>query len=311
MKSTHFKLLIISFSLSLSSFAQQFTKPMQEFKVGNNTSISIEASYAEIEIVEWNKNRVEVEGIMSVQGLPEDEAKAIFESWDISAQADAENITIRSSSSNFGNEYFFINNDKYHGNVVVDIPDVGAMVVDILDSMNFVLPEFENFPDIDFNMNQSFRVMGDSIAFDYKEFEKNSEYLEEWQEEHKEQMKELKEELKESQAEMMRDQKEMMRDQQERQREMREIQREAMEEARVQAREAQTEAREIQREAQRKAQKERSVMIAEGAEAREYEIHRIMKDRQKVKIKKVLRIKVPRSATLELDVDYCKISTIK
>ena len=69
MKSTHFKLLIFSFSLSLSSFAQQFTKPLQEFKVGSNTKISIEASYAEIEIVEWSKNKVEVEGIMSIQGF--------------------------------------------------------------------------------------------------------------------------------------------------------------------------------------------------------------------------------------------------
>lgn len=299
MKSTHFKLLILSFSLSLSSFAQEFTKPMQEFKVGSNTKISIEASYTEIEIVEWSKNKVEVEGVMSIQGLPEDEAKAIFDSWDISAQADAENIKIRSSSSNFGNEYFFINNDKYHGNVVVDIPDVGAMVVDMLDSMNFILPELENFPDIEFNMDQNFRVMGDSIAFDYKEFEKNSEYLEEWQEEHKEQMKVLKKELKESQVEMMREQKEM-------QREMKEMQREAMEEARIQAREVQVQAREAQRE----IQIERSVMIAKGAKEREFEVQRIMRDRQKVKIKKTLRIKVPRNAKLEMDVDYCKISTI-
>ena len=300
MKSTHFKLWILSFSLSLSCFAQEFKKPLQEFKVGSNTKISIEASYAEIEIVEWSKNKVEVEGIMSIQGLPEDEAKEIFDNWDISAQADAESIKIRSSSSNFGNEYFFIHNDKYHGNVVVDLPDVGAMVVDILDSMNFVLPEFENFPNIEFNMDQSFHIMGDSLAFDYKEFEKNSEYLKEWQEEHKEEMKKLKEELKGNQALMIIEQKEM-------QKEMREIQREAMEEARVHAREAQA----VAREAQRKVQKERSAMIAEGAKVREYEVQRIMRDRQKVKIKKTIRIKVPRNAKLEMDVDYCKISTIK
>lgn len=304
MKSTHFKLLILSFSLSLSCFSQEFTKPLQEFKVGSNTKISIEASYAEIEIVEWSKNRVEVEGIMSIQGLPEDEAKAIFDGWDISAQADADNITIRSSSSNFGNEYFFINNDKYHGNVVVDLPDVGAMVVDILDSMNFVLPEFENFPDIEFNMDQNFHIMGDSLAFDYKEFEKNSEYLKDWQEEHKEEMKKLKAELKENQAIMLKEQEEM-------QKEMREIQREALEEARVHAREAQAEAREAQRKAHRDVQRERSAMIAKGAKARESEIQRIIRDRQKVKIKKTLRIKVPRNAKLEMDVDYCKISTIK
>jgi len=138
------------------------------------------------------------------------------------------------------------------------------------------------------------------LAFDFKEFEKNSEYLKKWQVEHKEEMKKLKAELKENQAKMAIEQREM-------QNELREIQREAMEEARVQAREAQAQAR----VAQRQVQKERAAMIAEGAKAREYEVQRIMRDRQKVKIKKTLRIKVPRNAKLEMDVDFCKISTIK
>ena len=304
MKSTHFNLLMLSILISLSTYAQQFNKPIQEFKVGSSTDISIEASYAEIEIVEWNKNKVEIEGIMTVQGLSEDEAKGIFDSWDISAQSEADHIRIRSSSTNFGNEYFFINNDKYHGNIIVDMPDVDAMVVDMLDSMNFVLPELENFPDIDFSMSENFYIMGDSLAFDYQEFEKNSEYLKQWQEEHKEEVTRLKAELKESQAEIAREQKEL-------QKEIREIQREAMEQARVAQREAMEQARVAQREAQKQMQKERSAMIAKGAKAREYEVQRIMRDRQKVKIKKILRIKVPRNAKLEMDVDYCKISTIK
>ncbi len=303
MKSTHFKLFILSFSLSLSCFAQEFTKPLQEFKVGSNTTISIEASYAEIEIVEWSKNKVEVEGIMSIQGLPEDEAQDIFDSWDISAQADAEKITIRSSASNFGNEYFFINSDKYLGNVIVDVPELSGRVIDIIDSIHFVLPEFENFPDIDYNFNQSFEFDVDSIAFDYEEFQKNSEYLEQWQEEHKEQLKIIKEELKENQVEIARHQKEM-------QREMKEIQREAMQEARTHVREAQMEARESQREVQRQVHEERARMIEKGAKEREYEVHKILRDRQKVKITKTLRIKVPKNAKLEMDVDYCKITTI-
>ena len=304
MKSTHFNLLILSISLSLSSYAQQFNKPIQEFKVGSNTNISIEASYAEIEIIEWNKNKVEIEGMMSIQGLSEDEAKGIFDSWDISVQADSENINITSSSTNFGNEYFFINNDKYHGNIIVDLPDVGAMVVDILDSMNFVLPEFDNFPDIDFNMSQNFHIMGDSLAFNYEEFEKNSEYLKQWQEEHKDEMKKLKVELREKQVEMAKEQREM-------EKELREVRREAMEQARLAQREAMQQAREAQRNVEKEMQKERSAMIAKGAKTREFEIQRIMRDRQKVKIKKTLRIKVPKNAKLEMDVDYCKISTIK
>jgi len=300
MKRKHFKILILLFSFSLSTYAQQFTKPLQEFKVGNNTAISIEASYAEIEIIEWNKNKVEVEGIMSIQGLPEDEAQDIFDSWDISAQANSDKISIRSSSSNFGNEYFFINSDKYIGNVVVDVPEISARVIDIIDSIHFVLPELENFPDIQFEMDQNFQFNGDSIAFDYDEFQKNSAYLVEWQEENKEQMKLIKRELKESQVEMAREQKQM-------QREIKEIQREAMQEARLHAREAQVE----MREAQNQVREERTRVVAESAREREYQVKRILENRQKVKIKKTLIIKVPRNAKLEMDVDYCKISTIK
>lgn len=304
MKSTKFKLLILGLTLSLSSYAQQFVKPMQEFKVGNNTKIAIEASYAEIEIVEWNKNKVEVEGIMSIQGVPEEEAKAIFDNWDISAQSTSDDIVIRSSSTNYGNEYFFINNDKYQGNVIVDLPEVGSMVVDIIDTMHFVLPEFENFPDIDISLSPDFQIHGDSLAFDYEEFQRNSEYLKQWQEEHKDEMKKLKEELKESQLQVAKEQKEI-------QKEIKEIHREAMKEARIELEEMQAQARVSQKEALRQAHRERARVIEEGAVAREYEVQRIIRDRQKVKIKKTLRIKVPRNAKLEMDVDYCKISTIK
>jgi len=300
MKRKHFKILVLLFSFSLSSYAQQFTKPLQEFKVGSNTEVSIEASYAEIEIVEWSKNKVEVEGIMNIQGLPEDEAQDIFDNWDISAQANSDKISIRSSSSNFGNEYFFINSDKYVGNVVVDVPEISARVIDMIDSIHFVLPELENFPDINFEMDQNFQFTGDSIAFDYDEFQKNSAYLVEWQEENKEQMKVIKKELKESQEVIAREQKKM-------QKEIKEIQREAMEEARLHAREAQVQVR----EAQNQAREERIRVVAESAREREYEVKRILENRQKVKIKKTLRIKVPRNAKLEMDVDYCKISTIK
>jgi len=301
MKRKHFKILVLLFSISVSSFAQQFIKPIQEFKVGSNTAISIEASYAEIEIVEWSKNKVEVEGIMNIQGLPQEEAQDIFDNWDISAQANSDKISIRSSSSNFGNEYFFINSDKYVGNVIVDVPEISARVIDIIDSIHFVLPELENFPDINFEMDQNFQFSGDSIAFDYDEFQKNSEYLIQWQEENKEQMKIIKKELKENQAEMARQQKLM-------QKEIKQIQKEAMAEARIHAREAQVEAREAHRQVR---EEQRAVIVAESARERENEVKRILENRQKVKIKKTLRIKVPRNAKLEMDVDYCKISTIK
>lgn len=304
MKTMQFKLFILGFALSIGSYAQQYSKPLQEFKVGSNTTVSIEASYAEIEIIEWNKNKVEIEGLMSVQGLPEEEAQRMFDSWDISVQADADQIKIRSNASNFGNEYFFINSDKYLGNVVVDIPEVTARIVDIMDSVEFVMPDFESFPEMDMAMVQSFQIAGDSIAFNFEDFEYDAEDLKKWQEEHKEEMKKLQEELKKNKVVMAEEHRKMHI-------EIKEMQKEAMK----QAREAQVKAREAHREAEIEARKqmteERARMIEKGAKERQKEVQRIMRDRQKVKIKKTIRIKVPRNAKLEMDVDYCKIITQK
>ena len=155
-----------------------------------------------------------------------------------------------------------------------------------------MLPEFENFPDINFDVNQNFQFNNDSIAFDYEEFERNSDYLAEWQERNKEQLKQLKEELKESHAEIAAHQKEMQK----------QIQKEI--------KEAQKEAQHARAEIQWKVD-ESARARDESAREREYQVQRIMKDRQKVKVKKTLLIKVPRNAKLEMDVDYCKISTTK
>ncbi len=307
MKKIPFKLIAFVCALSMSMYAQQFETPLQEYKVSNDIAVSVEASYAEIEIVEWNKNKVEIQGIMNVQGLPEDEAQSLFDSWDINTQADANTIRIRSKSSNFGNEYFFFNSDKYLGNVLVDIPALTGRVVDIIDSIHFVMPELENFPDMNFEMNPNIQFNSDSIAFDYEEFKNNSEYLEQWQERNKEQLQLLKEELKENQVELAMNQKEI-------QREIKEAQREVHREMKMVNVEMKKEMHEAQRVMQKEmkvAKEEMKREIHRESSEREHEVIRIMEDRQKVKVKKRLIIKVPKNAKLELDVDYCKITTIK
>ena len=285
MKKIPFKLIAFVCTLSMSMYAQQFETPLQEYKVNSDISVSVEASYAEIEIVEWNKNKVEIQGIMNVQGLPEDEAQSLFDSWDINTQADANAIRIRSNSSNFGNEYFFFNSDKYLGNVIVDVPALTGRVVDIIDSIHFVMPELENFPDMNFEMNPNFQFNGDSIAFDYEEFKNNSEYLEQWQERNKEQLQLLKEELKVNRAELAMNQKEI-------QREIKEAQREVQKEMKMANKEMQEEMHEAQREMQKarkemhEAQFQARAEIHRETSEREHEVMRIMEDRQNLKVKK-------------------------
>ena len=259
---------------------QEFKTPVSEYQVEQGAAVVIEASYSEIEIEEWNKNKVQVEGVMQVQGLSETEARGVFDAWIVESEKRDNVVTIRAKSNSFGNEYFFIHNDKYLGNVVVDIPEVSRQVLEALDSVHLVLPEIAEFPDLDFDFDFSTELDYESLNFDYEAFTENSDYLKEWQERNKEQLQRLKEEIKLRHHEMAEQQKEI-------QKRVIVIQEQAMKEAEKQERKAEEQGR-----------------------AKQDEIQRILEKRQKIKVKRILKVRVPRNAKLEMDVDYCKISTV-
>lgn len=298
MKKLQYRILLLAgLGFGLSQ-AQEFKTPVSEFPVADKAEVIIDASYAEIEIEEWNKNRIEVQGVMQVEGLSEEEARRIFESWVIETEKRGNTVEITANSDSFGNEFFFIHNDKYIGNVVVDIPEISAQVLESLDSLHVMLPEIADFPDIEYNFDFHTNLDYESLSFDYEEFKENSEYLKEWQERNKEQLERLKEELKANHLEMAEQHKEM-------EKQMIVIQKEAQEQAErqveKQAREIERHAREVEKQAR---EVEKEFMI------KKTEIQRILEDRQKIKVKRILKVKIPKNAKLEMDVDYCKITTV-
>jgi hypothetical protein len=285
--------------------AQEFKTPVSEFPVADQAKVIIDASYTEIEIEEWNKNRIEVHGVMQVEGLSASEAKNIFDSWEIETAKRGNTVEITANSDSFGNEFFFIHNDKYLGNVVVDIPEISAHVLEALDSIHVVLPEISDFPDIEYNFDFSTNLDYESLSFDYDEFKNNSEYLKQWQERNKEQLERLKKELKESHLEMAEKYKET-------EKQIIVIQ----EEARARAeREIEMQAKEIERQV-KQAEKQAQIAEKEAREVekevmkRQSEIQKILEERQKIKVKRILKVKMPKNAKLEMDVDYCKITTV-
>jgi hypothetical protein len=285
MKRIQYKLIVaLGLLTGLLSQAQEFKTPLSRFEVENKATVSIEASYTEIEIEEWNKNLVEIQGIMTVEGVPEPEARAIFEAWKIEAENSGNEVSIEAKSNHYGNDYFFIHNDKYIGNVVVDIPEISAKVLEALDSIQLVLPEITEFPDMDFDFDFDMDLDYESLNFDYDAFKKDSKYLKEWQERNKEQLQRLKAKLKKSHLEEAAKQKEMQK------------------KIIIQEKAAiEKHAREMEKEARRMEMEMRE---------REFEIQKILEKRQKIKVKRTLKVKVPKNAKLELDVDYCKITTV-
>ncbi len=298
MKKLRYSMLLLAGLVFGQAHAQEFSTPVSEFPVDNQAKVIIDASYTEIEIEEWNKNRVEVQGVMKVEGLSESEAKNIFDSWKIETEKRGNTVEITANSDSFGNDFFFIHNDKYLGNVVVDIPEISAHVLEALDSIHVVLPEISEFPDFEYNFNFNPNLDYESLSFDYEEFKKNSAYLKEWQERNKEQLQRLKEELKASHSEMAEKHKEM-------EKQIIVIQ----EEARVRAeKQIEKQRKEIEKQA-RLAEKEAREVEKEVMK-RQTEIQKILEERQKIKVKRTLKIKMPKNAKLEMDVDYCKITTV-
>jgi hypothetical protein len=290
MRKIQYSLIVAMGLLTGLTSAQEFKTPVSQFQVKDQALVSIEASYAEIEIEEWNKNRVEVQGIMRVEGLSESEAKAIFDAWHIEVENSDNEVYIEAKSNHYGNDYFFIHNDKYMGNVVIDIPEITKHVMEALDSIHVVLPEITEFSDMDFDFDFNMDLDYESLNFDYEAFRENSEYLKEWQERNKAQLQKLKEELKKSQAEMAEKQKAMAK--------KRMIVMQDAENARMKS-------EKYAKEAEKKAR----VMEKEMQE-RQSEIQKILEKRQKIKVKRTLKVKLPKNAKLEMDVDYCKITTV-
>lgn len=288
MKKTRYNLVLALGLLTGLAGAQEFKTSVSEFQVDNQATISIEASYTEIEIEEWNRNRVEVQGVMQVEGLSESEAKGIFDAWRIETENKGNEVVIKAKSNRFGNDYFFIHNDKYMGNVVIDIPKISSRVIEALDSIHFVLPEITEFPDIDYDFDFDMDLDYESFNFDYEAFKNDSEYLKEWQERNKEQLDRLKAQMKKNHAKMSEKHKELQR------KKMIEAREEAKVKAEKYAKEAEMEAREMEKEMRE----------------RQGEIQKILEKRQQIKVKRTLKVKVPKNAKLEMDVDYCKITTV-
>ena len=286
MKKIQYKLIVSIFLMTGLTWAQEFKTPVSQFQVDNQATVSIEASYTEIEIEEWNRNRVEVQGVMRVEGMSESEARAIFDAWHIEMENTENEVTIEAKSNQYGNDYFFIHNDKYLGNVVVDIPEISDRIIEALDSIHFVLPEITEFPDIDYDFDFDMDLDYESLNFDYEAFKEDSKYLKEWQERNKEQLSRLKEELKKNHSEMIEKKKALAK------KEMKAMQ--DRQTAEKYAREVEKEARAMEKEIQE----------------RQFEIQKILEKRQKIKVKRTLKVKVPKNAKLEMDVDYCKITTL-
>ena len=277
MKTLQYKLMIALLSLGLMVSAQKVDKQYnEEFNVNDNVVIDINTRHTDIEIETWNKNKVVVEATIEIEGARKEKAEGIIEKWVFKALGNKNEIDIVSKSNSFygkriitGDEDDLIHINDFDFDFV--IPEVSVDNLAILDSLHIVMPPDINFPELLIIPEmEDFNFSFDSLSFDYEKYKNEENYFKQWQEQRKKALKEHAEHRKEAAKH-------------------RKLEEEKRKEIVI---------------LRKKEHENRNKELAD----RRIEIKNILANRDKIKVKRVIRIKAPKDAKFNMNVSYGTVS---
>ncbi|CAM1341532.1 hypothetical protein [Tenacibaculum aestuarii] len=339
-----FKISVFSLFITGVVAAQQYNKKFSEnFKTNKDVVVNINASNAEIDVTTWNKNEVLVEAIVEIEGLDKKEAQKYLDNWKFEALGNKSKVQINANRSTFrsvGSEniVFFNSSDNNYPRVFqFDSDDKVVVVPEMPELPEVRIPEMPEMPEIpeieipEINFEEivtgleevefdfdKYAKDGDNYFFQWKdgvnditikskkeweEFKKTAKYKEfkKLQEERK---KEIQEELKKIKVERI-NQEELRREVAKARAEVRKINREEIRKEMAKAREEMHKAREEMHKARREMNKNR-VSYSFSSDSNNF-----MVNGKKVKVTKKIMVKVPKSATFDLNTRHCKVTLPK
>ncbi|UOB18015.1 DUF4097 family beta strand repeat-containing protein [Abyssalbus ytuae] len=304
-----FKLFVVNFIVfSALVFAQKETKTYKEsYKVNNDVVIDINTSYADIEFETWNRNTVEVEAVLEVEGLSKEEAEEYFKEWNLHVTGNSSKVSISAKTNNRivrGDDFTYISTDghEFDFDFDFDIPEPPTVeIAPFVVEMPHV-PSVPPLPPLPLNF--------DSFSFDYEAYKKDGDkYLEEWKEEFnkhfnedfRENLEEWKKQVDEQRKAVEGRKKEIEKyreEMQQKRQEIREKQHEIREKQRVVLQEARERAKEARNEAMSKMREERTkpnvFFLSTGKN-------------KNLKVKKTIKIKMPKKAKLKMNVRHGEV----
>lgn len=310
--------------------AQKYNKKFSEnFKTNKDVVVNINASNADVDVTTWNKNEVSVEAVVEVEGLDKKEAQKYLDNWKFEALGNKSKVQINANRNSFriggDNIVFFNSSDNNYPRVFQFDSDDEVVVVPEVRIPE--MPEIPELPEIKIpEINFEEIVTGlEDIEFDFDKYAKDGgNYFFQWKDgvnditiKSKKEWEEFKKtdkykEFKKHQEERKRDiKKELERVKKERINE-KELRRE-MAKARAEIRKINRE--EIRKELA-KARKEMHKARKEMQKVRmnysySSDSNNLMINGKKVKITKKITIKVPKSATFDLNTRHCKVKLPK
>jgi len=331
MKTYKYKLLSLFLVLAFSVQAQKFDKKITEsFKVNSDVELVINTSHTDVSIETWNKNTVSIEAVMEVEGVSKKEANKILDQWKFEALGNKDKVKVTSKSSNMDFKFEFD----------FDFPDVDIEVP------HFEMPEF-HFPEIEFHELHELSEMIElpempempemsEMEFDYELYQNDSTYLKKYKlkvakevkkfknsgwkkkmdsvrnsKEYKRNLEEYKKASKKIAIEMkeLRNSKEFKRAMEESKKVAAEVKKEMLENKHLWKEQAEKakEAGKIAREMIQKMKENGTFDSIKNHEQNTFFFYGDKKN-SKVKIKKYLKIKVPKKAIFDLNVRHGKLN---
>ena len=165
MKTYKYKIFAIMVVIAFSVQAQKFDKTIKErFKVNTDVEVVINAAHTDIDIETWNKNEVSIEAIMEVEGLQKEEAEKLFKKWKFEALGNKNKVKISSISNSFDFDFKFDFDFDFPD---VEVPHFEMPDIDFPEIELPELPEMPEMPEMDF----------EEFEFDYDAYKNDSTYL--------------------------------------------------------------------------------------------------------------------------------------
>lgn len=318
-----FKFLLAVFGLLVWSTEAQTQKKTytETFAVEDETVLNINTSHADLEFDTWNKKQVLVEAVIELEGATEEEAAAYFKNNGIKILGNSTEIEISTPNTAPWYSAHISGIPGHPDDILIEIPEapfVEPFFMDLEIPDLPPIPELATLPPMPPIPPVPPMSFGE---FDYEEYQKRGEaYLKEWSkefqqnfdEEWAESMKEWGEQYKENMKEYektreeYREEREAMREEQ---RQMREEMRQEVEEHRQKAMEEREKAREEVRKArEEQRQIQRNVIIAgEKSDAPRIYYPSSGGKTGKYRVKRTIRIKMPKSVKLKMNVRHGEV----
>ncbi len=302
------------------AYGQKQSKTYKEsFNVGVDAVIDINTSYADIEFETWDKNQVVIEATIEVEGATAEEAKAYFEKDGIKILGNSKTIEISTKPED---AWFFRHGvgDINVRDFVIDVPEFPELEPLFRDMELPDISEMIDMPEMTGMIEMPPMPPMKMRNFDYAAYEKDGEkYLKKWKAEFDQNFDKDYKKRMEEWSERMKERAEEWRERREEQREAREDmmrEREQLMKEREKIREEVQADRQKEMEAQKLERiKERQAMEAYRIRSRRDSLHSgpniffgsSDKGNKEFKIKKSIKVKMPKSAKLKMNVRHGEV----